>query len=153
MNNAIRILAFALAVLLSFSQMMRADELVNARPGGVAVKGYDVVAYFTKGEAVPGKETIEHTWRDVRWRFASEQHRAIFEADPERYAPRYGGFCAGGVSLGRRSPVDPEAFVIVDGKLYLNFDKPTAEELRASPEIILPKADTNWKRMNEDNAG
>ncbi len=127
-----------------------AGEMMNAEPGGLAVKGYDVVAYFTEDAAVKGSAEIEHIWRDVRWRFASEEHRALFASDPETYAPRYGGFCAGGVALGRTSPIDPEAFVIVDGKLYLNFDKPTADEIRAAPETILPKAEENWARMNGD---
>ena len=148
MTIAIRNLA-AVISLLVFTASASA-ELMNARPGGVAVKGYDVVAYFTKGAPVRGDEKIELVWRDVRWRFSNEQHRTLFEADPERYAPRYGGFCAGGVALGRTSPIDPEAFVIVEGKLYLNFDAPTAEEVRANPEVILPKADANWEKMNSD---
>ena len=138
MTIAIRNL-FALATALFFTTAATAD-LMN-----------DVVAYFTEGAPVRGDEEIEVIWRDVRWRFASLEHRVLFEADPERYAPRYGGFCAGGLALGRTSPIDPEAFVIVDGKLYLNFDKSTAEEVRANPETILPKADANWERINSGN--
>lgn len=149
MTIAIRNL-FALATALFFTMAATAD-LMNASPGGLAVKGYDVVAYFTEGAPVRGDEEIEVVWRDVRWRFASQEHRVLFEADPERYAPRYGGFCAGGLALGRTSPIDPKAFVIVDGKLYLNFDKSTAEEVRANPETILPKADANWDRINSGN--
>ena len=142
-----------LSLILSVATTSSAGEIINARPGGLAVKGYDVVAYFTENVPVRGKEDFEHTWRDVRWRFASEENRALFKAEPQRYAPRYGGFCAGGMALGRTSPIDPEAFVIVDGKLYLGFDKATTDEIQEAPDTILPKADENWARMNEEKSG
>jgi hypothetical protein len=142
-----------LSLLLSVATTVPAGEVMNARPGGLAVKGYDVVAYFTDNAPVLGSEDIEFTWREVRWRFANEEHREIFRAEPQRYAPRYGGFCAGGVALGRTSPIDPEAFAIVDGKLYLGFDKAVADEIRQAPEKILPKADENWAKMNEEESG
>ena len=116
---------------------------------GFAVSGYDVVAYFTVGEPTRGSEDLEYVWRDVRWRFSSVEHKIAFEADPTKYAPRYGGYCAGGMALGRRAPIDPEAFVIVDGKLYLNFNKSTAEDFRATTEESIAKADDNWERMNK----
>ncbi|MCK7615051.1 YHS domain-containing (seleno)protein [Roseibium sediminicola] len=126
-----------------------AGERINAEPGGVAVKGYDVVAYFTPGEPTPGKAEFEYVWRDVRWRFSNKANQEAFAANPTKYAPRYGGFCAGGLALGRTSPVDPEAFVIVDGKLYLNFNKQDAKVMSADPEAVITKADENWKRLGQ----
>lgn len=144
--------ATAAVALVWLAMTVSAGEMINARPGGLAVKGYDVVAYFTENAPVRGHEAIEYTWREVRWRFASEEHLDLFRAQPQRYAPRYGGFCAGGVALGRTSPIDPEAFAIVDGKLYLGFDKATTDEIREAPGKILPKADENWAKMNEEQS-
>lgn len=124
-----------------------AGELVNAGPDGVAVKGYDVVAYFTEGRPVRGDERYAHSWQEATWYFANETHLAAFAAEPARYAPRYGGFCAGGVALGNRSPIDPEAFVIIDGRLYLSFDEPTAENFEATADESIAKADANWDRI------
>jgi hypothetical protein len=137
--------------LVTFCSAAVAGELMNAEPGGLAVKGYDVVAYFTAGAPTPGNPDIEHVWRDVRWRFSSVDNRAAFAAEPNRYAPRYGGFCAGGIALGQTSQIDPEAFVIVDGKLYLNFDKATATELKENPDKIIESADLEWKKLNAQN--
>ena len=148
-----RLKALFAAVIIAFLsgvQAINAEALINAKKNQVAVQGYDVVAYFTLGEPTPGSEDFEYTWRDVRWRFSSEQHRTAFESDPTRYAPRYGGYCAGGMALGRRAPIDPEAFVIVDGKLYLNFDMPTAVEFGATSDESIAKADKNWQDMNKE---
>ena len=145
--------AAAAMVLAYILITVSAGEMINAQPDGLAVKGYDVVAYFTENAPVRGQEDIEYTWHDVRWRFASEEHLELFRAQPERYAPRYGGFCAGGMALGRTAPIDPEAFAIVDGKLYLGFSKAVTDNIRQAPETVLPKADENWTEMKEEQSG
>src|SRR5947208_10322078 len=86
----------------------------------VAISGYDPVAYFTDGKPVPGLTEFEHVWHDARWRFASAGHRDLFVGDPNRYAPQYDGYCAGGVAEAavfgaHKDTVDPEAWAIVDG--------------------------------------
>lgn len=88
---------------------------------GIAVDGSDVVAYFTEGRPVAGKPDITLDWRGASWRFASAANRDTFIASPERYAPQYGGYCAYAMSEGYIAPTVPEAWRIVDGKLYLNF--------------------------------
>lgn len=135
------------AALTIVSLAAIAGERINAKPGGVAVKGYDVVAYFTVGEPTRGDEEYAYQWQDVRWLFSSQSHLDAFAAEPTKYAPRYGGFCAGGVALGNRAPIDPEAFVIVDGRLHLNYDKATAIEFEADADEKIAKADTNWQRI------
>ncbi len=137
--------AFALGSLVPSSA--HAGEVINAQPGGVAVKGYDVVAYFTVGRPVEGDPRYTHQWRGVRWQFANVAHLDAFASEPARYAPRYGGFCAGGMARGRRAPIDPEAFVIHDGKLYLHFNHASAETMRADPEVMVERADENWVRL------
>jgi YHS domain-containing protein len=90
---------------------------------GVALGGYDAVAYHTLGRATRGNAAITATYGGVQWRFASDAHRAAFRADPTRYLPRFGGYCAWAVSQGYTASGDPEAWRIVDGRLYLNYDR------------------------------
>jgi YHS domain-containing protein len=88
----------------------------------LSISGYDPVAYFTDGKPVQGKADIEYLWHRSRWRFASSEHRDLFSKDPEHYAPQYDGYCAMGVTndaAAHKDTVDPQAWAIVDGKLYL----------------------------------
>ncbi len=88
----------------------------------LSISGYDPVAYFTDGRPVRGKAEFEHVWRKLRWRFASGEHRDLFVKHPQRYAPQYDGYCAMGAAIeaaAHKDTVDPEAWAIVDGKLYL----------------------------------
>ncbi len=86
-----------------------------------AIKGYDVVAYFDDGKPTIGKPEFVSTYRDQQYQFASAAHRDKFIANPEKYAPQYGGYCAFGATRGYKAVIDPTAFTIVDGKLYLNY--------------------------------
>ncbi len=79
-------------MIITMSVPAWAKKPINTTWRGIALKGYDTVAYFTKGKAVKGKKAFEYHWKDARWRFANEQHRKMFKADPEKYAPRYGGY-------------------------------------------------------------
>ena len=89
----------ALAALLVASTAV-AGERINKDAEGLAILGYDTVAYFTDGRPVKGSPEFEYVWQDARWRFASAEHRALFAGEPDRYAPQFGGFCTGGVGLG-----------------------------------------------------
>jgi YHS domain-containing protein len=88
----------------------------------LSISGYDPVAYFADGKPIQGKAEIEYLWHKLRWRFANDEHRQSFAKDPDHYAPQYDGYCAMGVSnddAAHKDTVDPEAWAIVDGKLYL----------------------------------
>ncbi|MCK9193064.1 MAG: YHS domain-containing protein [Nevskia sp.] len=92
-------------------------------PGGVAIKGYDPVAYFSDSKPVPGSDAYVTEWKGVKWKFASQEHLDKFKAEPEKYAPQYGGYCAFGTSQGHLAPTSPAAWTISDGKLYLNYNE------------------------------
>lgn len=111
---------------------------------GVAVGGYDVVAYFTEGRPVPGKLWITTRWKGATWRFADEASRRAFLMDPRAYAPRFGGFCAWAVSEGFIAVADPQRFDIVDGRLYLQLDEKTQAEWRADPATRIAEAERKW---------
>ena len=89
----------------------------------LAIKGYDPVAYFTDGKPTAGVSTIEYEWDEHLWRFSSAEHRELFKADPVRYAPQFGNFCAMALSKGEIVVADPENWLVSDGKLYV-FGKP-----------------------------
>jgi hypothetical protein len=147
-------LAFALPFLLAvFIAQLTAEEAakVNAGPDKVAIKGYDTVAYFTVGQPTKGLSEFEHDWQGAKWRFATAKHRDLFARDPEKYAPRFGGFCAMGLGLGMQVGADPEAWAIVDGKLYLNYDKSALEEFKKDSPSHIAKAEANWEKLVQGN--
>jgi hypothetical protein len=110
----------------------------------VAIKGYDAVAYFTLGKPTPGSPDIAYEWDGVRWQFADTAHRALFQRDPETYAPQYGGYCALGMTTGNRGEPNPEVWAIVDGKLYFNYDKQSREEWQQDRDANIARADRVW---------
>jgi YHS domain-containing protein len=114
---------------------------------GVAVQGYDVVAYFTDKAAVKGSAQHAHIWNGVEWRFASPEHLDAFVKDPARYAPAFGGYCAYGVSRGYAVDVDPEAFAVVDGALYLNYSKSVQRTWNEDRVGYISKARQRWPEV------
>ncbi len=112
--------------------------------GNTAVHGYDPVAYFTDGKPAAGKADFEFEWKGAKWRFATAEHRDAFKAAPEKYAPQYGGYCAYAVSQGRVADIDPKAWSIVGGKLYLNYDSDIQKKWQADIPGYITKADKNW---------
>ncbi len=126
----------------------KADEIyTNWR--GLAIKGYDPVAYFTAGRPVEGDSDFEFEWRDATWRFASAENRDLFAANPEKYAPQYGGFCAWAVSQGKTAPIDPDAWRIVDGKLYLNYSAKVQKTWESDIPGFIKQADANWPKLRD----
>ncbi|PHQ70872.1 MAG: YHS domain protein [Sneathiella sp.] len=117
---------------------------------GTAVEGYDVVAYFTDGKPVEGDSDHVVKWKGAKWQFASAENKALFEADPEKYAPQYGGYCAWAVSQGYTASTVPEAWKIVDGKLYLNYSKGVQSTWEQDVPGNIKLADGNWPTISED---
>ncbi len=114
---------------------------------GLAVHGYDVVAYFTKGRPMVGRAKHSTVYKDATYRFASKEHLDSFKNDPETYVPKYGGYCAYGVAVGAKFDGDPQLWRIVDGKLYLNLN----EDIQKTWQKDIPgnkkKADRNWTKI------
>jgi enamine deaminase RidA (YjgF/YER057c/UK114 family) len=118
----------------------------------LSISGYDTVAYFTEGKPVPGKTDFEYSWHKLRWRFASSAHRELFVKDPDRYAPQYDGYCAMGAAAGEaahKDTVDPEAWAIVDGKLYLTHMRQGMESWRQNPAEYIKHADEGWAAVKD----
>lgn len=144
------LLAFGLG-LFAATGPAHAGKLINQTwPGGVAIGGYDPVAYFTMGRAVKGSDEFAHKWLGATWHFVSAEHRNLFTADPAKYAPQYGGYCSQAVAAGDIGSVDPEAWRIVDGKLYLIFSKASLARWEQDIPGKIAKADANWPRIKAD---
>jgi hypothetical protein len=119
----------------------------------LAISGYDPVAYFTDGKPVRGQSAFEYVWHDARWQFASAADRASFVKDPDHYAPQYDGFCAVGVGYenGHKDTVDPTAWAIVGGKLYLTHSQHWLGVFRENTAANIALADKNWPTVKEQN--
>ncbi len=116
-----------------------------------AVSGYDTVAFFTQRKPVKGSPEFSHEWKDVMWLFATEKHLNMFLEDPDRYAPQYGGYCAWAVAVkADRAPGDPNFWKIVNGKLYLNYDRSVQDKWLKDIPGFIKQGDINWQNMTKD---
>lgn len=143
-----RMLRTALLVALFAIAPPAHGDKINKGFLGTAVKGYDVVAYHTEGAPRRGSRDFRHEWQDATWHFASAENRDRFAADPERYAPRYGGFCAYAVSQGVTADIDPHAWRIVDGRLYLNLNPGVQAIWEQDIPGYIAKADAHWPALS-----
>jgi len=115
--------------------------------GDLALKGYDAVAYFNEGNAIEGSDQFKYEWHGAKWRFASATNRDAFAGNPEKYAPQYGGYCAWAVGHGYTAKGDPEAWKIVDGKLYLNYSKDVQAKWVQDIPGYIEKGNENWPKF------
>lgn len=155
------------SLAIAFAAPVCAEEPVNTGYfGDVAIKGYDPVAYFTENKAIEGSAAYSHRWLGAEWHFASARNRDLFITDPGKYAPQYGGYCADGVSFGTvTTNIDPNAWRIIDGKLYLSYDPGAADGFGKKPTkvvdskqhwsevqntLISDKMQKDWQHMPAD---
>ena len=128
-----------------------AVEPINATTfGKLAIKGYDPIAYFEDGEPAKGNKSHSFEWMGAVWRFTSAERRDHFAEDPTRFAPQYGGYCAWAVSKGATATIDPDAWKIVDGKLYLNYSSKIQQQWLEDVPGNIERADVNWPRLLEE---
>lgn len=131
--------------------MANAKTLINKSFfGGVAIEGADPVAYRLQGKRVDGDKGITAEYRGAVWRFASTAHRDLFLANPGKYAPAYGGYCAWAVSQGYIASIDPDAWKVVDGVLYLNYSKGVQRTWERDIEGNIAAANKNWPNIRAD---
>ena len=142
----LKVAILSVAVALPTTQALGVDEhfISNA----AVVDGYDVVAYHTVGKPVKGSTDHTVTYQGVKWQFSSAENKAMFEAEPAKFAPAYGGWCAAGASKGKKVPTKPDLFAIVDGQLYLNSSPKAHNDLfLAKTEEVIAKGESNWKQI------
>ena len=122
---------------------------VNKDRHGVAIRGYDAVAYFSASEPVKGAREYTYNWRGAEWRFQSAEHRDLFATMPERYAPQFGGYCAWAVSNNYTAEIDPQAWKIVDGRLYLNYSKSVQRMWEKEIPQRIAAGNRNWPELHK----
>ena len=129
-------------ILLAISAGAFAQNNVDS--SGLALQGYDPVAYFTDRQPVRGKAEFTARHEGATYRFASAANRDAFAAAPAKYAPQYGGYCAFGLASGYKAPIEPDAWTVVDGKLYLNYNRSVRSRWSTDIPGFIRKADANW---------
>jgi YHS domain-containing protein len=146
-----------IALLLLTVQQLNAQDFTANRmkefnlENAVAILGYDPVAYFNGGKAIEGKKDLAFTYQGVVYLFSSATNRELFKTTPEKYEPAYGGWCAYAMgATGEKVEVDPETFKIIDGKLYLYYNKLFTNTLKTwnkDEKSLKAKADSNWTKI------
>ncbi|MBA6233718.1 MULTISPECIES: YHS domain-containing (seleno)protein [unclassified Colwellia] len=135
---------FATSALLISSLSFAANIEVNANGNDLAIKGYDAVSYFTKGEPTKGTDNFTAAYNGAIYQFSSADNRDLFKVEPSKYAPQYGGYCAFGVTMHKKFDTDPMAWHISGDKLYLNLNKNVQKKWVTDIPSYIKTAQTNW---------
>jgi YHS domain-containing protein len=131
------------------SLFAQTKALLNLDKNGLALQGFDPVAYFTQNKPVKGNPEFKSVHDGALYYFASQENKALFDRDPHKYEPSYGGFCAYGVSRNKLVEIDPEAFQILNGHLLLQYSKSVRNDFNKDPQGNLAKANANWPALVE----
>ncbi|MBI3218871.1 MAG: YHS domain-containing protein [Bacteroidetes bacterium] len=134
-----------LLATVSLAAMAQKPEIFSTSAG--AIRGYDAVTYFTDSVPQKGKPEFVVDYKNAKWYFASAKNAELFKADPEKYAPQFGGYCAFGMSRGYKAETQPDAWTIVDGKLYLNYNVKVRGEWNKKQAELITKAAANWVQV------
>lgn len=140
---------FFLSTILIISLNATAQKSAVFVDNNVAVHGYDVVAYFKDNKPVKGKKELSYNWNNATWYFSNKENLADFKTAPEKFAPQYGGYCAYGTSEGHKAPTQPDAFSIVNGRLYFNYNKDVQIMWLKDATKLIEKADKNWQDIKD----
>lgn len=135
---------FTTSALLVSSLSFAANVEVNANGNDLALKGYDTVSYFTKGKPTKGSDKYTAAYNGAIYQFSSAENRDLFQAEPSKYAPQYGGYCAFGVTMHRKFDTDPTAWHIRGDKLYLNLNKDVQKKWSTDIPGYIETAQVNW---------
>ena len=142
-------LLLAVVILAGLSTVAAAKDLLNLDPNGVAIQGYDPVAFFTDNRPVRGNPQFQSDYHGAKYYFASADHKAAFDKDPAKFEQQFGGYCAYGASRGNKAPVKIEAWQIVDGRLLMQYDLDIKSDFNKDQQGNLHKADQNWPGLVE----
>jgi YHS domain-containing protein len=140
----------AVAVWVGSGAKNEAFKPINTTAENIAVRGFDAVAYFTAEAAVTGDPKYEFVWNGAKWLFANAENLEKFRQNPENYAPQFGGYCSYAVSKGYTADGDPQAWKIVDGKLYLNYNQKVKEMWEAEQDQRIKEGEKNWQKFQTE---
>lgn len=137
---------FIYAKLNHVTPLNMADKTSYNSYSGIAIKGYDPVAYFVESEPLKGSEEFSTDWKGVEWQFASPENRDLFLSNPEKYAPQFGGYCAFAVTTGFTATIDPNAYLVNDGKLYLFNGEDLRINFMVEKDNSINTAHSKWEK-------
>lgn len=135
-------IVLVLCVGFAYSQKSPVYQTENG-----AIKGYDPVSYFKNGEPLKGSANFSTEWKDATWYFSSTENLETFKANPDKYAPQYGGYCSYAVAKGYTAKVDPTSWKIIDGKLYLSYNQSIKKNWENYQEKYIKDANVNWPEV------
>ena len=135
------------SMMLVTGKAFALDPIYTGFFSNEAIKGYDTVAYFTEGKPVKGKSEFSIKYKGAAWLFASDENLTLFKADPDKYTPQYGGYCAYAVAQGQTASIKPHLFTIYEGKLYLNYNESINDKWSAQKDSFIEEADKNWPTL------
>ena len=141
--------AMVLPLVLATALLAQTAPAIYTTKSNLALSGYDAVSYFKDGKPMAGKPEFSYKWMDATLRFSSAENRDAFKAEPEKYAPQYGGYCAFGTSQGHLVPGDPQAWKVVDDRLYLNYNKDVQKFWLQDIPGNIQKADENYPKLHK----
>jgi YHS domain-containing protein len=136
---------FLIVVIVSACQTRKANEVFTTEAG--AINGFDPVSYFKEKEPMKGRKEFAYEWKGATWYFFSQENLNAFKNSPESYSPQYGGYCAYGTADGHKAPTQPDAWTVVNNKLYLNYNADVMAEWRKDSVNFIMKADENWDEV------
>ncbi len=139
---------YSIFILLFLITYLFADSLFQVNENGVAVSGYDVVTYFELDSAIVGNESLSTQYKGVTWYFSDSKNLVLFENNPEKYTPQYGGFCSWGMRYNGRYIADHKVFTVYENKLYFNQDRRVKRWWERKRDKNISKGDENWKGLN-----
>ncbi|WP_413669767.1 YHS domain-containing (seleno)protein [Mucilaginibacter sp. Mucisp86] len=135
----------ALALVTAVQAYAQQSEIFA--PGGKAIKGYDPVAFFKESKPIKGLDKFQYQWKDATWFFSTSENLEAFKADPEKYAPQYGGYCAYGTSQGHKAPTQANTWTVLNDKLYFNYNDKVKELWTKDQANLIKAADEKWPEM------
>jgi YHS domain-containing protein len=146
-----KLFAFLVTGALAFTATAQTKTLLNLDKSGVAIQGYDPVAFFTDHRPAKGKPAFASKYNGATYQFVSQADKDLFDKEPAKYEPVFGGYCAYGVSRDKLAPIDVDAFQIVDGKLLLQYSKSIRDNFNQDQKGNLAKANQNWPALVDKN--
>ena len=149
MKHTLTTLTFLWGMAITSIASAAIDSIYTGFFSNEALRGYDTVAYFTEGQPVEGSDDFTAEFQGAIWKFSSQQYLDMFLAEPEKYAPQYGGYCAWAMSNGDTASAEPELWTIHEGKLYLNYSKRINRRWKADIPGFIQKADAAWPTLEK----
>jgi YHS domain-containing protein len=138
-------------IFISTISIVHAQKSPVYAPHGVALDGYDAVAFFNQAKPVKGSESFSYSWQGAKWLFADKNDLEKFKESPVKYAPQYGGYCAYGVSQGHKAPIEADTWTILDNKLYFNYDAKVKATWMKNQSVYIDQANSKWPAIvNKD---